>query len=238
MKMKNVLGALTLTLGLACAGPVAAQTNGWTCDVTLYGLAVGMSGDAMVRGIPADVDVGFDDIWDNLEFAAMGRVRVGHGPWALTTDVIYMNLGASQNNVSVDFEQWVVEPTLSYRLCQNFEVLAGARYNQLDIEINDPFGINPSGTQSWWDPIVGANVSLPLSEKFCFNMRGDIGGFDVGSDLTWQAFPSVGWQISKAWSLNAGYRWVYIDYSSGSGANEFQYDVLSQGPQLGVTFRF
>jgi opacity protein-like surface antigen len=234
----KILLSLALAATLLPSNVRASETNAWTFDVTLYGLAAGMSGDVMVKGIPADVDMGFDQIWNNLEFGAMGKVRVGHGRWALTTDVIYMDLGASKNNVSVDFEQWVVEPSLSYRICQNFEVLAGARYNQLDGEINGPLGITPSGTQSWWDPIVGANVSLPLGEKFSLNLRGDIGGFDVGSDLTWQAFPSVNWQIAKSWSLNAGYRWVYTDYSDGSGANEFQYDMLSQGPQLGVTFRF
>jgi len=233
----KLLLPLALAAVLLPSNVRAAETNAWTCDITLYGLAAGMSGDVMVKGIPAEVDFGFDEIWDNLEFGAMGKVRVGHGRWALTTDVIYMDLGTSQKNVSVDFEQWVVEPTLSYRVSPNLELLAGARYNQLDVAIAGPFNVR-SGTESWWDPIVGANVSLPLGEKFCFNMRGDIGGFDVGSDLTWQAFPSVTWQFAKAWSLNAGYRWVYTDYADGSGTDEFRYDMLSQGPQLGVTFRF
>jgi hypothetical protein len=56
--------------------------------------------------------------------------------------------------------------------------------------------------------------------------------------LTWQAFPYVNWQLSQRCSLQAGYRWVYVDYETGSGANEFKYDVLTEGPQIGVTFRF
>ena len=35
---------------------------------------------------------GFDKIWDNLEFDAMGTLRVGYDRWAFTTDVIYMGL--------------------------------------------------------------------------------------------------------------------------------------------------
>ena len=233
---------------LACAllapatASVAAETNLWTFDVTLYGLAAGMSGDVTVRGISADLDVGFDTVMENLEFGAMGKVRVGYERWALTTDVVYMGLGASKNSVSVDMDQWVVEPSLSYTVCKNFEALAGVRYNNLSGELSGtgPMGNfrETSGTQDWWDPIIGANASLPFAEKFSFNTRVDVGGFGAGSDLTWQAFPYVGWQFNRWGSLQAGYRWLYTDYGTGSGASEFRYDMLTQGPQIGITVRF
>ena len=221
---------------------VEAQESPWTFDASLYGLAVGMSGDLTVRGVNADLDVGFDDILDNLEFGAMGKLRLGYDRWALSTDIIYMGLGASKGGVSADFDQWVVEPTISYEVCTGFEMLAGVRYNNLSGEIRGP-GILPtpripSGTKDWWDPIVGTNLRLPLIGDFTFHVRGDIGGFGVGSDLTWQACPFISWQFNKWGSLQAGYRWVYMDYESGSGGSLFRYDVLSQGPQVGVTFRF
>ena len=92
--MKRVLRLTLLALAGAALTPFAgrADTNTWTFDVSLYGLASGMSGDVTTKGVNADVDVGFDKIWDNLEFGAMGKVRVGYDRWALTTDVIYMGL--------------------------------------------------------------------------------------------------------------------------------------------------
>ena len=60
-----------------------------------------MSGDVTVRGVPADLNVGFDAIADNLEFGAMGKIRLGYDRWAITTDVVYMGLGASKNGVSM-----------------------------------------------------------------------------------------------------------------------------------------
>jgi hypothetical protein len=69
-------------------------------------------------------------------------------------------------------------------------------------------------------------------------VRGDIGGFGAGSDLAWQAFPYVDWRIAKWGSLQAGYRWMGMDYESGSGATRFKYDMLIQGPQLGFTLHF
>ena len=95
-----------------------------------------------------------------------------------------------------------------------------------------------SGTQDWWDPIVGASLTLPLGKHFSFSVRGDIGGFGVGSDFTWQAFPYFSWQFAQWGSLQAGYRWLYMDYETGSGTSHFRYDRLNQGPQLGITFSF
>ena len=234
--------ALLTLLAAALLAPPAAragEADKWTFDVSLYGLAAGMSGDVTVKGIPAEVDFGFDDVWDNLDFAMMGKVRVGYDRWALTTDVVYMDLGASRNGLTVDLEQWVVEPSLSYIVSRGFEVLAGARYNNLSASISGgPLGRNPNGTQDWWDPIVGANLSLPLGKQFSLNVRGDIGGFGVGSDLTWQAFPYLDWRFAKWGSVQLGYRWLYMDYETGSGGSQFKYDMLNQGPQLGLTVHF
>src|SRR5512137_3013150 len=93
MKTKTIIKFITATaIGLASASR-AEETNKWTFDVTLYGLAASMSGDAMVKGIPVnDVDIGFDKIWENLNLAAMGTVRLGYGRWGFSTDVIYMDL--------------------------------------------------------------------------------------------------------------------------------------------------
>ncbi|MCL4787201.1 MAG: hypothetical protein KJ070_10465 [Verrucomicrobia bacterium] len=239
--MNNRQIAQILLSGAALLAPSAARASEarpWTFDLSLYGLAVGMAGDIGVGQVNADVDFGFDKVLDNLEFAMMGKVRLGYDRWALTTDVVYMGLGTSRNGVSVDLDQWMVEPTLSYRVSKYFEPLAGVRYNNLSGEIRGPFGRTPTGTQDWWDPIVGANLSLPLGKNFSFNVRGDIGGFGVGSDLTWQAFPYFDWQFARWGSLQAGYRWLYMDYETGSGASRFKYDMLNQGPQFGVVFHF
>lgn len=119
-----------------------------------------------------------------------------------------------------------------------FEVLAGARCNNMSSEISGPFGRRTSGTQDWWDPIVGSIAQYPLTQTMSIYVRGDIGGFGVGSDLTWQAFPYLDWRFAQWGSLQAGYRWLYMDYEDGSGTGKFSYDVLTQDPQLGITAQF
>jgi hypothetical protein len=231
---------ITLALGCTLAVPAlrAEETNHWTFDVAVYGLAPSMSGNIAVKGIPADLDVGFDKIWDNLHSAGMGTVRVGYDRWALSTDVIYMDLEGIKGPLTVGIQQWMVLPALEYRVHRQITVFAGAEYNSISAQLSGPLSRNPSGTQDWWDPIVGAQLSQPLGNHFSLNVRGDIGGFGAASDLTWQAFPYVNWQFAKWGALQLGYRWIYADYETGSGPNRFKYDVLTQGPQLGLTFSF
>jgi len=250
--MKHILMKNTALLTAVAAGllaPLAAragETIKWKFEVTPYIFMPGIFGDVGIGPVNRPADVSFDKIWHNLEFTAMGTVSVGYDRWTLTTDVVYLGVGGTKDvgvgNSDVltgyDFQQWMVEPTLSYRVCKGFEVLAGARYNNIDASINGPLGRNPSGTQAWWDPIVGANLSLPLGKGFSVNLQGDIGGFGVNSDLTWQAYPFLGWQFAKWGALQAGYRFLYMDYENGSGLNRFKYDVTYRGPQVGVTFRF
>ncbi len=242
MKYTTALKTLLLA-GLVSALSLPAfaadnQPEGWKWDGTVYGLAAGMSGDITVGGTTAPLDTSFGTILDNLEFGFMGQLRASKGPWAVNTDVIYMGLGASKGGFSADIDQWCIEPTVGYRVNPSFEWLGGLRYNSLSGEIRGPGGRAPTGSQDWIDPIVGFNYNLPTNSAWSFHLRADIGGFGVGSDLTWQAYPSASWRFSETGVFQMGYRWVYNDYESGSGAKYFRYDVTSQGPQVGVTFRF
>jgi hypothetical protein len=239
---RSAIWALCAVALLAPMPAVAAETNEWTFDVSIYGLAVGMSGEIGVGPVTADVDVGLDDILNNLELGFMGTVRVGYGPWGLTMEGLYMGLQTTKNGVTAELDQWLVEPSLSYRVCEYIEPLAGVRYNNLSGELRGPGVLPtprvPTGVQNWWDPIVGSNLRLPLGKAFSLNLRGDVGGFAIGSDLTWQVFPYVNWRFTEWGSLQAGYRWLYMDYETGSGASRFEYDMMNQGAQLGFTFHF
>ena len=227
---------------LAPLPATSAEESPWSFDVSVYMLALGISGDLGIGPVTAGIDVNVDDVLNNLDFGAMGSVRVGYGPWALTTEVLYMGLSGSRNSINVEMDQLLLEPTLTYRVSKYVEPLAGVRYNNIWGELSGP-GILPvprleSGTQDWWDPIVGANLTLPFGECYSLNLRGDIGGFGVGSDLTWQLFPYVGWRFADWGALQVGYRWVYMDYETGSGADRFSYDLLNQGAQIGITISF
>lgn len=49
--------------------------DGWQLSVMPYFWFSGIEGDVKVRGNEADVDVGFDDIWDALDFGVKSISR-------------------------------------------------------------------------------------------------------------------------------------------------------------------
>ncbi len=201
-------------------------------------LAPGMSGNTTVRGTTANVDMPFSKIWENLQFGGMARPTLRYRRWAVSTDVIYMGLGVAKTGLDVGYDQWLVEPVIQYRVTPWLSPYAGARYLSVKGDIRGPQGRTGTGKQSWWDPVVGADVRLPLSSKFAVQVHGDVGGFGAGSSFSGQIEPMLDWRLGKLVSLQFGYRWLYADYKTGSGNTLFRYDMLTQGPQFGAVFHF
>jgi hypothetical protein len=86
----------------------------------------------------------------------------------------------------------------------------------------------------WFDPYIGLRGRYQISPAFYLTARGDIGGFGIGSDLTWQAYGAIGCQLSRSVFAEAGYRYLYIDYQK-DGLTE---EVALRGFQVtvGITF--
>jgi hypothetical protein len=136
------------------------------------------------------------------------------------------------------------------------DFLAGARYWYIknDIALNTTttvsipaLGLSKTGagrvagkkTIDWWDPYIGLRVRQNRGPGKELVLRGDIGGFGVGSDFSWQLEGSYIFD-TKILGHNAtatvGYRALYADYSQGSGINTLGFDWLWHGPTLGLKF--
>jgi hypothetical protein len=85
---------------------------------------------------------------------------------------------------------------------------------------------------------VSCHDVLYLLRPFSVSLRGDVGGFDVGSKFTYNAVGLVGYNISPVVSVWLGYRVLGVNYESGSGFNKFKLDVTFYGPITGIIFRF
>ena len=232
--------ALVAATALALLPGAAAQAGDAKVhgDVSLYFMGAGMAGNVTVKGIESDVDMSFGDIIDKLEFGMMGRARVTRDKWWGSADVIYMSLGAEKKGSAADLAQWMVQPEVGYDFTPGLAGFAGFRYNSLSGDVTGPLGRNPTGTVDWWDPVIGARGRYRFGERASLVVTGDIAPFKTASDFSWQLEPLVDWRFGDRWSAQAGYRWLYTDYSEGTGANEFRYKVTTQGPQAGATFHF
>jgi hypothetical protein len=238
--MRAVFAALVAALLLGIPVVTRADEVGMQCDVTLYGLLAGMGGDVGVNGHTATVDMSASDLLSHLESGFMGRVGLRRGPWRVGVDVIYMGLEASPDTPAVHatVDQWMVEPSLGYRTSDRLEVLGGVRYNNVmdEVKFQGPLGAQGSRTEEWWDPFVGARWTLPIKEKSRVDLRGDVGGFGIGSDLALQGEATLHLGLASWAEGVLGYRALYMDYENGDDG--FLYKVTSYGPMVGLTFLF
>jgi hypothetical protein len=76
-----------------------------------------------------------------------------------------------------------------------------------------------------------------LSDRWTFQGRADVGGFGVGSELTWNAALTFLYEATEKVTVGLGYRVMDIDYEE-DGLTGFVYDAQLPGALLGVGFRF
>jgi hypothetical protein len=240
-------GAAAVVAGARVAPPAAAQSDGFNHSLELYLMGAKMSGTVGVGSLESEVDIPSSAIFENLKFAALADYRGESSEWAVLADVVYMNLGgtgtgsAELGSAEVSVEEFIVDLVGAYRISSSFEVLAGARYTALQTTVElttSQLDQQAEVSKGWIDPVVGAQAFLPLSEAFQLQLRGDIGGFGVGCDFTWQATTRINWQVSESVRLALGYRWLDQDYESGSGTDAFTWDILTQGPLIAAAITF
>jgi len=236
-----LLWTVLLAVAAGAAGPAAAQSAGDDWDVTLapYLMGTAQGGTMAVRGRELEVDLSASDIFSNLQFGAMGLLVARKGDWGFGADALWMALGRTVGNTNVDFNQGAFAFYGLRRLSPAADLTFGLRVNTLQGRLEfKTLGEKVSQDKTWVDPIAGLILRTAAGRKAQLRVYGEIGGFGAGSDLTWQVFPTLGIHFSDRVSLELGYRWLDLDYSTGEGREQFAYDVLTQGPLAGVAFRF
>ena len=238
--LRSALAAAAVAM---VGAPAAAQEDGrWQVMFQPYAMLPFMNGDAAVRGIDADVDIGPADVFKSLNIGLMGYLEASNGTIAVGLDLNYMNLDANADSsrVQANVSQTAVQPMLFYRVSPGVELMGGLRYNNIYLKLSSQLTAidGQDRTKDWLDPIIGARFTAPMSKSSKFSMLANIGGFGVGSDIAVQAKPMFSFDVGKGITLDTGMQFVYMDYQSGTGADRFAYDVFTWGPLFGATFRF
>ena len=173
--------------------------------------------------------------------------------------------GTLSASLGLDFDQVIAEAGGTYEIAKwqssvgttAVDVLAGARYwNQEadlrlsldatldigDLTISRGIAIGRSGSVDWFDPVVGAVVRHNLQPGQDLVLRGDIGGFDAGSQFSWNVLAAYSFEICTndgvTYSGVLGYRLLDVDYEQGSGRRRYEFDVLQHGPLTGLSVVF
>lgn len=244
----------------SCALAAGDGEQPWQFEFTPYLFAPGLEGTTGVLGVTADVQVPFEEVFDNVDSFFMGTFEARRGKWLFLFDAMSFRLsgvtteswqgplgiGSATGQLELEVRQQIYQSSVGYRVLDGetkFDVIGAARYTELDTDLNlvtTTGGLLPGGTRSlnssksWWDPVIGTRVMVPFAEHWSMFGYIDVGGFGVGSDLTYQAIAGANWQFAKSFSAKAGYRYFYQDFEDGG----FVWDMSMKGPFLGLGIRF
>jgi len=240
---------LAIWAGPAAAQEPAAATNAAPAQVSKwivepYFLVPNMSGSAGVGGLVGDVDANSGDILGALDIGGMLYVERHGAKWAYSLDTMYMNLGAEESTplgtVDLDMKQLGMMGAGYRRIAPWAEAMLALQYNGIEAGLtgSGPLAVDRSGDQDWVDPYVGVRLMTPGAGSWRFGFLGAVGGFGVGSDFAWQAFPQAGYRVSELFEITGGFRAIDMDYEGGDGDATFVYDMTTYGGQLGGRFHF
>ena len=253
LKMRKLL----LLSALALSAPLRAE--GWNFIVNPYFMAPNMDGKAGLGQLQTQVSQSPSDIFQNLNWGVMGSLEANNGNWGFNFDANYMNLDLTptdRTRLAVTGHQSAYTATILIRVHKNAWVYVGARWSDMGVKfgcqsnclpnggINLPNGganiptVDTSRNKGWADPLIGFRAELPFNDKIDLTFNADIGGFGVGSDVTVNAWPQLGFRIGGRSKAMIGYRVIYVKYKSDDGGLPFLYDVLTFGPTAGLQFRF
>lgn len=226
------------------------KNTSWNFSVEPYLMFPNMKGDTQIgENLPAlGVDADTDNIFSHLKMGAMLYMEAKNDNWAITSDFVYMKLGEDVTPTTlvqsgeIEVKETIWELDGYRRILPMLEVGVGLRLVSVsaDADIVLFNGQNRSAdiTETWVDPIIVVRSHNVIKDNFLLNIKGDIGGFGIGSEFTWQIQADAGYKFSDLFHLMVGYRYIGIDYETGSGQDYFAYNIDTFGPEIRLGFRF
>lgn len=241
----------TLLAGPAIMDPkspvVYEPENEWSYELDPYLWMANLKGNVGAMGTTSAIDVGFDDVLDNLNFAASALIGARKGRFGVQADLMYIEITPSFpgpvpafSRTDLVLGQFLGDFKGSYRLFEDesawFDLLAGGRYMDVDLGITLQPGVLPGlavgGRDGWWDGVVGFRTQYDLTDQWFLTAMADVGG--GSSDITWQASAGVGYRFSNRINATVAYRYMDYDYTNGG----FTYDVATRGLSVGLGISF
>lgn len=235
----------------------AAAAEEWSGGITFYGWVPTFTGDQSADnddGRRLSVDFEAESILEALDFGGMGFAEARRGRLGLFVDLVYADLesggdasagfGFGGLDADAGIEALLLTGGVSWRLLEGerggLDGFGALRYASVEASFTVDEdaaligGRDASGDADWVDPLIGLRGRYRLTDSLTIGATGDVGGFGVGSEFTWEAFGALDWAFAPNWSAVLGYRVTAIDYEDG----DLDLDLTAYGPLVGIGWRF
>lgn len=249
--MKRILCTIAL-LGLSmpffaqssAQDPDPKDSSGWQVSLTPYIWFAGAKADIGFRDQNIPVEAEFKDVLENLKMAFLMHAEATNGKWIVMGDIVYMKITKEGSiellslSPELTMKQTIGELAGGYTLLNSedkffIDGFAGLRYFEVDNVIETANRDLLDRTINTTDPILGLRLRT-ASEKWHGSLRADIGGFGIGSELSWKSNLLAGYQFSETFTLYGGFQVYGLDYEK----DNFSMNVTSAGFALGFNFEF
>ena len=227
-----------------------SNDSGWNFSLSPYLWFPGEHGTvgAFARNVSIHLSPG--DLLSHFDIGLMGAAEARYKRFVLNGDIVWVRLsggttfpapglGAISAGATVGEFIWTSKG--GYRVIDRKKIKAdanvGVRYWHLGEKLDfnpSTLGINFNGSQNWADILVGGRVQFPLGEKVVIDAIGDVGGWNATAKLDYEFAPVLGYKLTRKWTLEAGYRYLSVDYRTGRGV----LDTITSGAVIGATFNF
>jgi hypothetical protein len=228
----------------------------WALQITPYLWASGIRGDISPfrAGPTIGISKSFGDVLDNLKFGGFLHVWHRNGRFVVSADAMLVDTSEDHAierapifgpvrglSAKADTRESNVSLQAGYRIVETapftLDLLAGGRLWNISNKVTvsyGPYAISHRESFGWIDPVIGLRAHYGLTDRLSLQAQGDVGGFGVGSRLTWQVLATANYILTDNLSASAGYKILKTDYRSGGHI----FDATLQGPVAGLTYRF
>jgi hypothetical protein len=173
--------------------------------------------------------------------------------------------------VQLDYEETIIQSGIAYEVARwqsapgsftALDLMGSARYWNQDVDVSlrltgtltvdlrelglqfqrsRRVAVARSGDLEWVDPVVGARIRHQIAPGREFTLLGDVGGFGAGSEFSWQAVATYGFDVNCLGTplhTVIGYRALAVDFSEDGRFGKNALDVVQHGPLMGVSIRW
>ena len=240
--------AVESSSSVAAQAGTSADDDGWHFAVSPYLWFPGVHGTIGARGRDVSFKASPGDLLSHFRFGLMGVLEARYKRLLLPLDIMWIRLGDNKalpfpnlmvNTAKLKASEFILTPKIGYRVIDQekikIDALVGFRYWHFGENLKfvpSNFNLNFSSSQNWVDPVVGGRITGNLSPKVVAVIAGDVGGWGTGSQLDYQVAGILGYRIKPNVTLQAGYRYLYVNYRSGGTIIQ----PTTSGVLFGATF--